>query len=113
MVRYVFLLACVALVATLTSAAPANEEPAEPSGGSTGGFLDAFRNAGGQLQRVASSFPESASLAASRFQTWAEGAGSTISKSANDAFGFTRQLFNPRRTEGDQPPSSGSSSASA
>uniref|UniRef100_A0A023G4C7 Putative secreted protein n=1 Tax=Amblyomma triste TaxID=251400 RepID=A0A023G4C7_AMBTT len=114
MSRYVLVLACVALIAALTSAAPAKndkEEPVDPSSGPTGGLLDAFKAAGGQLQRVADGFPLSFNNAASRFQTWVEGAGSTVGKSATDTFGFTRQLFKPLRTEDVQPPSSSGSSS--
>lgn len=66
---------------------------------------------GGQLQRVADGFPLSFNNAASRFQTWAEGAGSTVGKSAQDAFQYTRQLFKPLRPEDVRPPSETSSSS--
>ncbi|XP_077483091.1 uncharacterized protein LOC144093508 [Amblyomma americanum] len=110
MSRYVLVLACVALIAAFATAAPAKEEPVDPSSGPAGGLLDAFKAAGGQLQRVADGLPLSFSSAASRFQSWAEGAGSSAGKSATDAFGFTRQLFKPLRTEDVRPPSSDSSS---
>lgn len=114
MARCVLALAGLALLATLAYAAPAKEEPAQPadpSAGATGGLLDAFRSAGGQLQRVADGFPLSFNNAASRFQTWAEGAGSTVGKSAQDAFQYTRQLFKPLRPEDVRPPSETSSSS--
>lgn len=107
MSRYVFALVGMTLLVAAVSAAPAKEpEPeVDPSSGPTGGLLEAFRSVGSQFQRVADGFPLSFNNAASRLQTWAEGAGSTVGKSASDSFQFTRQLFKPLRNEDVQPPS--------
>ncbi|XP_075549212.1 uncharacterized protein LOC142582947 isoform X2 [Dermacentor variabilis] len=111
MSRYALALVGMTLLVAAVSAAPAKEpEPeVDPSSGATGGLLEAFRTVGSQFQRVADGFPLSFNNAASRLQTWAEGAGSTVGKSATDSFQFTRQLFKPLRSEDVQPPSSTSS----
>ncbi|XP_075749026.1 uncharacterized protein LOC119172094 isoform X2 [Rhipicephalus microplus] len=105
--RYVIALVGAALLVTAASAAPAKE--AAPEGDrppvSAGGLLDAFRSVGSEFQRVADGFPLSFNNAASRLQTFAEGSGDNVGKSANDAFQFTRQLFKPLRNEDVQPPS--------
>uniref|UniRef100_A0A6B0ULH8 Putative secreted protein n=1 Tax=Ixodes ricinus TaxID=34613 RepID=A0A6B0ULH8_IXORI len=89
-------LALVALVCT----APAEEEkaPSPPGGlGGLGGgdFTETLRNFGGQAQKVAEDIPENLKNAAGQFQTWAQGAGDTVSKTATDVFGRFSGFFNP------------------
>uniref|UniRef100_A0A224Y8J3 Uncharacterized protein n=1 Tax=Rhipicephalus zambeziensis TaxID=60191 RepID=A0A224Y8J3_9ACAR len=108
--RYVLALVGMALLVAAASAAPAKEAAPEEDKSPlpAGGLLDAFRSVGSQFQRVADGFPLSFNNAASRLQTWAEGSGDSVGKSAGDAFQFTRQLFKPLRNEDVQPPSTAS-----
>ncbi|KAH6929447.1 hypothetical protein HPB50_000264 [Hyalomma asiaticum] len=105
--RYVFALLGMTLLIAATSAAPAKEAAPEQDQSPipAGGLLDAFRSVGSQFQRVADGFPLSFNNAASRLQSWAEGSGDSVGKSAGDAFQFTQQLFKPLRNEDVQPPS--------
>lgn len=50
---------------------------------------------GGQAQKVAEDVPENLKNAAGQFQTWAQGAGDTVSKTATDVFGRFSGFFNP------------------
>ncbi|EEC05171.1 secreted protein, putative [Ixodes scapularis] len=92
-------LALVALVCT----APAEEQKAPSPSGGVGGlgglgggdFTETLRNFGGQAQKVAEDIPENFKNAAGQFQTWAQGAGDTVSKTATDVFGRFSGFFNP------------------
>lgn len=94
--RYICTFAVVLALVALVYTAPAEEKASPPAGGPEG-FLETLRNVGGQAQKAFEGIPEGAKDAASQFQNWASGAGSTISKTAQDAFqGFTG-FFQPRR----------------